>query len=46
MSVTLRLPKKKAMALGGVATGRKNASEAAKVHGSMTHGVDLDSFRH
>ena len=37
MSMTLRFPKEKAMALGGVATGSMNAREAAMVQGSITY---------
>lgn len=37
MSMTLRLPNEKAMALGGVATGSMKAREAAMVQGSMTY---------
>lgn len=37
MSKTLRLPYEKAMALGGVATGSMNASDALMVQGSMTY---------
>lgn len=37
MSRTLRFPKEKAMALGGVATGSMKAREAAMVHGSITY---------
>lgn len=37
MSMTLRFPKEKAMALGGVATGSMKASEVAMVHGSITY---------
>lgn len=36
MSVTLRPPNEKAMALGGVATGSMKARELARVQGSMT----------
>lgn len=36
MSVTLRLPNEKAMALGGVATGSMKARELESVQGSMT----------
>lgn len=36
ISDTLRPPKEKTMALGGVATGSMKAREAARVHGSMT----------
>ncbi|KAK0134984.1 Protein unc-119 A [Merluccius polli] len=35
MSMTLRFPKEKAMALGGVATGSMKASDAEMVHGIM-----------
>lgn len=35
--MTLRFPKEKAMALGGVATGSMKAREAAMVHGSITY---------
>lgn len=37
MSRTLRFPKEKAMALGGVATGSMKAREEAMVHGSITY---------
>lgn len=37
MSMTLRFPNAKAMALGGVATGSMNANEAAMVQGSITY---------
>lgn len=37
MSMTLRLPKEKAMALGGVATGSIKARLEAKVQGIMTY---------
>lgn len=37
MSMTLRSPKEKAMALGGVATGSIKAREAATVQGSITY---------
>ena len=36
ISDTLRPPKEKTMALGGVATGSMKAREAARVQGSMT----------
>lgn len=36
ISRTLRFPKEKAMALGGVATGSMKAREAAIVQGSIT----------
>lgn len=36
ISDTLRPPKEKTMALGGVATGSMKAKEAASVQGSMT----------
>lgn len=36
ISDTLRPPKEKAMALGGVATGSMKAKEEARVQGSMT----------
>lgn len=36
MSVTLRPPKEKTMALGGVATGSMKAREVARVQGIMT----------
>lgn len=36
ISVTLRPPKEKMMALGGVATGSMKAREADRVQGSMT----------
>lgn len=37
MSTTLRFPKEKAMALGGVATGSIKAREAEMVQGSITY---------
>lgn len=37
MSMTLRFPNEKAMALGGVATGSMKAREAAMVQGSITY---------
>lgn len=37
MSMTFRLPKEKAMALGGVATGNMKASDAEMVQGSITY---------
>lgn len=37
MSITLRFPKAKATALGGVATGSMKAREAAMVAGSITY---------
>lgn len=37
MSMTLRVPYEKAMALGGVATGSMKAKEALMVQGSMTY---------
>lgn len=37
MSMTLRLPKEKAMALGGVATGSMKARLEAKVQGIITY---------
>lgn len=37
MSMTLRFPKAKAKALGGVATGSMKAREAAMVQGSITY---------
>lgn len=36
ISITLRCPYEKTMALGGVATGSMNASDAESVQGSMT----------